>query len=560
MKGLNYSGRKRKIILNISFWSLIFTSIQLLVCNIFDITNYAQTYYIFLSIFFLAYIFLKLKYMLMGRILFFTNLNACVGFYCLAYGKNSGYDYFFTACIAMAFFLFSFKKEKVYVYIFGFTTFLLWLTIYISDFQLFNLNQIDESNKKIIYANNIFLLFLAIVIQLLYYTKNNMFLYNLNLKTKKNAEEEAEKRTIFLNTMSHEIRTPLNAINGLSYILKTDNPEKHQIEYINSLHRNGEDLILKLNNVLDYSKYQSDNFKLENESYKISEGIENFTKTIINNCEEKKLQFVLEVSSDLPNVKLDIAKLKIILNNLIRNAIKSTENGTVKLTINENTTFKKNLTNNNNNKIKLDFFIEDTGIGISKEDRKQILKKEGFIFKKDNKVGLGLAVVKNLLSLMDSQLNVTSKLGFGSTFYFSLLLDKVKVKNNENTENRKLDGKKVLLVDDNAVNIFIAKQILQKQKMIVSTAKDGLEAIEKAKKQNVDIILMDIQMPIMNGFEATKKIREFNKKTPIYALSASILEDSKKELIEYGFNGLLLKPFKPNDLIYNIKENIGYEA
>lgn len=359
--------------------------------------------------------------------------------------------------------------------------------------------------------------------------------------------------------MSHEIRTPLNAINGLSYILKTDNPEKHQIDYINSLNRNGEDLILKLNNVLDYSKYESDNFKLENEAFKISEGIKEFAETFINSCEEKKLKFVLDIPSDLPTVKLDIAKLKIILNNLICNAIKFTEKGTVKLAIKENKTFIKD-TNKNNDKIQLDFFIEDTGVGISKKDRDKIIEKEGFISKKNNKVGLGLAVVKNLLSLMDSQLNITSKQGFGSTFYFSLLLNKEAVKNKTSTENRILDGKKVLLVDDNAVNILIAKQLLQKQKMIISTAKDGLEAVEKAKKENFDIILMDIQMPIMNGFEATKKIREFNTNTPIYALSASILEDSKKEIFEYGFKGLLLKPFNPHDFIYIIKENIGYEA
>lgn len=176
MKGLNYSERKRKIILNVSFWSLIFISLQLLVCHIFDITKYIQTYYIFLSIFFVAYILLKIKQLLIGKILFFINLNACVSFYCLAYGKNSGHDYLFTACIAMAFFLFSFKREKIYVYIFGFTTFLLWLTICISEFQLFNLSQIDESSKKVLYMSNIFLLFLAITIQLVFFTKNNMFL------------------------------------------------------------------------------------------------------------------------------------------------------------------------------------------------------------------------------------------------------------------------------------------------------------------------------------------------------------------------------------------------
>lgn len=545
--------------LNVSFWSIVFSIIELVVCAVFDIPNYANAYYVCLGIFSFVFVLLKLNYSLLARVLFFTNLNGFIFFFSLVYGKNSGYEYLFTASIAMAFFLFSFKREKVYVYIFGFVTFFLWLTVYLSGFQLFNLEQIDESSKKIIYANTIFLLFLSIVIQLVYFTKNNIFLYNLNVQTKKQAEEEAEKRTVFLNTMSHEIRTPLNAINGLSYILKSENPEQHQIEYINSLHNNGKKLIQKLNNVLDYSKYQSANFNLENEVCALDDNLKNYSKTFIKDCNQKNLQFVLDIPTPLPSVSIDIAKLHTILNNLLRNAMKFTKNGSVKLSVTDNTTLKRREATKQHNKIQLDFVIKDTGKGISEENIALILADKGIYSKKNNKIGLGLAVVKNLLHLMGSSLHIKSELGVGSTFYFSLWVDKEEATEQIAVENRKLEGKKILLVDDNAVNILVAKQCLQKENMTIAVANNGLEALEKAKKEAFDIILMDIQMPIMNGFEATKKIRAFNTTVPIYALSASILEDVKKDLNEYGFNGLLLKPFKPQHLINTIKENIGYE-
>lgn len=282
------------------------------------------------------------------------------------------------------------------MYIFGFATFFLWLTVYLSGFQLFNLEQVDESSKKIIYENTIFLLFLAIVIQLVYFTKNNIFLYNLNVQTKKEAEEEAEKRTVFLNTMSHEIRTPLNAINGLSYILKSENPEQHQIEYINSLHNNGKKLIQKLNNVLDYSKYQSDNFNLENEVCALDDNLKNYSKTFIEDCNQKKLQFVLDIPTPLPSVSIDVAKLHTILNNLLRNAMKFTKNGSVKLSVTDNTTLKRRDATKQHDKIQLDFVIKDTGKGISEENIALILADKGIYSKKNNKIGLGLAVVKNL--------------------------------------------------------------------------------------------------------------------------------------------------------------------
>ncbi|MEN8704089.1 MAG: response regulator [Polaribacter sp.] len=406
----------------------------------------------------------------------------------------------------------------------------------------------------------IILLLIASVIQLVFFTRNNIYHFNKNKKAEQKALEDSKEKTNFLNTMSHEIRTPLNAINGLSYILKTENPEKHQVNYIDSLLYFGKNLMTLLNNVLDYSKYQSEKLVLDSKPNNIVETIKKEALNYQKECENKGLIFKLDIDDTIPNVEIDSKKFGSVVDNLVLNAIKFTHNGNVSLSV-------KNISKKKDNVV-LTITVKDTGEGLSKNKQEIILDKKNDIYgitqNKDQKIGLGIPIVKSILHLMNSELNIKSKPRLGSSFYFTLNLNKAaltkEVEIHEiNNNNLKLYGKRVLLVDDNKINILVAKKCLEKEKLVITEANNGLEAVEKMQQQYFDIVLMDIQMPILNGFEATKKIRTFNKNTPIFALSASVLQDVKEDLHTYGLNGLILKPFNPEELINTLKKHIGYE-
>ncbi len=207
--------------------------------------------------------------------------------------------------------------------------------------------------------------------------------------------------------------------------------------------------------------------------------------------------------------------------------------------------------------------VIDTGIGISKDKQETIWEPFSQASNTTNRLyggtGLGLPIVKNILQSMNSKVYLTSIEGSGSRFYFNINLKK----SSENIIQKQvikkefnLDNKKILLVEDNLINVMVGKQILEKNKLIVSVANDGLTAVNMLKQNNFDIVLMDLQMPIMNGYEATIEIRKFNTEIPILALSAAVFMEVKEKIKETGMNGFILKPFDPSDLLNQIDEAI----
>ncbi|MEN8704092.1 MAG: response regulator [Polaribacter sp.] len=545
----------KKLIANTAFLFIFLNSSAILYCSILNINNYNYFYLIALATFLVIYILNRYNFALIAKLLLFITILIEVFSLSIIYGENSGIEFYFVAILGMIFAHFSFDNEKFFVYFFSILTIVLWGILFINDFTLFGIKQINNEQVKLIYILVIASLIISIISQLYFFTSINLKYYLKVKKIRAKAFKDSEDKTNFLNTMSHEIRTPLNAINGLSYILKTENPEKHQEKHVNSLVFYGKKLMKLLNNVLDYSKYQSEKVALVNTPNNLVTAIKDAIIVYEKECEKKGLNFSLIIDKNLPIVSIDLEKFLNIIENLVVNAIRYTTNGGITLMVKE--------VNSKKDTITLQIVVKDSGLGISKAKQEIILSSNNDpLTLTKNKVGLGLPIVKNILELMNSKIELKSKFGLGTNFYFTLELEKVNaavVKRNVTSKKLKLYGKKVLVVDDNKINLLIAKKCLEDEKLLVVEANNSLEAVEKMQKEYFDIVLMDIQMPILNGFEATKKIRTFNKDTPIYALSASVMSDLTEEIQFYGFNGLILKPFEPKALVKLLKDIIGYE-
>ena len=261
----------------------------------------------------------------------------------------------------------------------------------------------------------------------------------------------------------------------------------------------------------------------------------------------------MKIDKNIPIVLLDIVRYNQIINNLISNAIKFTDKGKVTLILK-----KKKIINNH---VILHTEIRDTGIGIAKDKQKTIWMPFSQASNTTNRLyggtGLGLPIVQSIVKAMGSKVRILSKVGRGSRFYFDLklqILTDAELEKSKDKKEYNFSGKKVLLVDDNLINVMVGKQILEKAKLKVAVANDGLAAVNKVKEEEFDIVLMDIQMPIMDGYTATQEIRKFNKKIPVLALSASVFMEIKDKINDCGMNGFVFKPFNPEDLLEEIEK------
>jgi len=488
-----------------------------------------------------------------SRIIFFILLNLGIATTASFYGKAASVEYMFLYSLALPFSVFSFKTEKKYVYFFSHLSGISWVILTVTDFKLFASTPIDvEIASTYMYPISIICTFSMVVIQLAYFSILSVKYYSkINIK-KQEALEASLSKSKFLSTMSHEIRTPLNAVIGLSHILGINEPRKNQIENIEALNYSGKTLLSLLNNVLDFSKMQSTIMELDNIPTDISASAKQIEKIHRDSCLRKGISMNLEVDPTIPFVRLDVVRFNQIINNLISNAIKFTDKGNVTLIIKKAKQVKDNIT--------LHIAIKDTGIGIPKDKQKIIwepfAKASNTAKRNYSGTGLGLPIVKSILRVMGSKVKIYSKEGKGSRFYFDLKLKIVNqtdlVQTNE-IKGHTFIGKKVLLVDDNLINLMVGKQILERSKLKVEVAHDGLTALKKAKEQDFDIILMDIQMPIMDGYAATKEIRKFNSTIPILALSANVFMEIKDKIDDCGMNGFIFKPFSPESLLNQIE-------
>ncbi len=363
----------------------------------------------------------------------------------------------------------------------------------------------------------------------------------------------------FLTTMSHEIRTPLNAVIGISHLLLLENPKPEQLENLSTLKHSSEHLLCLVNDILDFNKIASGQLELEERDFSLNQVLNGLGSIFHNSAKEKDIRLLIKKDTSIPKTFIgDSTRLSQILTNLVSNAIKFTEEGKVKVDI-EVLEVKEDF-------YFLEFVISDTGIGIPEDKKDKIFlsfaQANSDTTRKYGGTGLGLAICKRLLEIMDSDLELESEVGKGSTFSFKLKLQKSSMTDHQEDiysfdaksfhEQDNLKGTRILVAEDNKVNIMVIEKFLSKWQVDFEIAENGLIALNKALENTYDMILMDLQMPVMNGFEASKAIRDsnnpLNKVMPIYALSASTGMDIKNQLGEYGIDGLICKPFNPTEL------------
>ena len=380
---------------------------------------------------------------------------------------------------------------------------------------------------------------------------------------KEKAESASNAKQNFLSNMSHEIRTPLNAIIGFSEILLQETPSHEQLECLNAIKFSGENLLVLVNDILDITKIEEGKINIEKVDFDLKELVNHISTLHLAKAKEKDLGFQFEIDETLqPLVKGDPVRLTQILNNLISNAIKFTEKG--------NVTVRVQLIEKTGMHEKISFRILDTGIGISPEESKRIFERfeqaNTDTTRKYGGSGLGLTITRLLLRLQGSEIYHTSVPGMGSVFFFDMTYE---LGTGSHSAARQvmdpygtdfLKNKSVLLAEDNELNLKVARRFLQKWNAMVESASNGHEAVELAHSKKFDMILMDLQMPVMDGYEAVRQIRGdhfcASYKTPIIALTADIMSGDLNSLILSGFNDFITKPFNPADLKNKIIKNL----
>ncbi len=376
---------------------------------------------------------------------------------------------------------------------------------------------------------------------------------------KKVAEEAAKVKEQFLSTMSHEIRTPLNAVLGITQLMMNQKPEPTQMHNLELLKFSADNLMALINDILDFNKIDSGNLQLQNISFNLHYQLRGIVETFKYKASEKGVLLNLHIGDGVPAyVTGDQVRIGQILINLVSNAIKFTEKGSVTLSVN---------TAKDNN---LNFKIIDTGIGIDEDKLKSIfdrfLQADQGINKKYGGTGLGLAISKKLVELMQGRLEVTSEPGKGSCFEFTINLPRGKQEEIDVTEqlpDLSFLKLKVLVVEDNEINMFVAVSFLEMMGVKADQAVDGEEGLQKIEKNKYDLVLLDLQMPGLSGFEVTEKVRlrkeQYFKDLPIIALTATSLQNAGEEVISKGMTGYLPKPFEQQDLYQKIISCISKE-
>ncbi|MEZ7892537.1 MAG: response regulator [Candidatus Wallbacteria bacterium] len=379
-------------------------------------------------------------------------------------------------------------------------------------------------------------------------------------EAKVQADSANKAKSLFLANMSHEIRTPLNSIIGFTEILGETEINREQKELLGYIATSSNGLLALINDILDFSKIEAGKLEVESIEFDIGHVVHEVVSIANAAAIEKRLELTYEIDDRIKkNVIGDPYRLKQIILNLVSNAIKFTDKGYVKI--------KCEQINEENDAINVKISVIDTGIGISENEQLKIFKPfvqaDGTVARKFGGTGLGLAISTQLVKLMGGeQILLQSEKGRGSTFYFLIkfqfgsAIDNASENVSTPKENLTKSVKKIniLLAEDNVLNVKLALQILNKRGHNVKVVNDGAQAVETCAKENFDLILMDVQMPVMDGIEATKKIRENGITVPIIAMTAAALKGDQEACINAGMTGYISKPIKIKELEKKICE------
>jgi len=390
--------------------------------------------------------------------------------------------------------------------------------------------------------------------------KRTQELKNANLElsiARDEAERAARSKSVFLATMSHEIRTPLNGIIGMTHLLQGGQLNDEQKELLDIITVSGDNLLGIINDILDYSKIESRMIDLEKIPFSLKQTVEEIIRLLKLRVDEKGLDLYKNIHPSVPdNLIGDPLRLKQVLINLVSNAVKFTERG--------NITIHCEAVGNENNRVELKFRVVDTGIGISDEGKDKLFKEFSQVDASTTRIyggsGLGLAISKHLSQLMGGTIGVESTPGEGSDFWFTawfdLAQDIVKSKSIGVIDEQLLllTSLKVLLVEDNYINQKVARYTLEKVGVACDVADNGEKAVEMYRLKKYDIILMDLMMPVKDGYEATSEIRSLEKKTMIQkpvrivAMTANAMKEDRDLCLACGMDDFISKPFNIQDL------------
>ncbi len=377
-------------------------------------------------------------------------------------------------------------------------------------------------------------------------------------KTLVRAENATKSKSQFLANMSHEIRTPMNAITGFSHLLLQENLSVEQRSYVEQISSASNQLLNLINDILDLSKVEAKKIQIEAIHFNLFQLLNELQLVMEYAASEKSVPLIFNVSDNINNhLKGDSHRLKQILTNLISNAIKFSNQGEVILTVSQNLNTDTGIT-------KIIFSVSDQGIGMTASQIDGLFEfftqVDSSITRKYEGTGLGLAISKQLAELMNGEISVSSEYGKGTTFTlvlpFELISSEVVKSKCEKDKqltlvSKKLpllEGKRILLVEDNRVNQMVATGILNKFNLMISSAVDGKVAVEMIHEESFDLVLMDLHMPVMDGYEATKKIRQTHKQLPIVAMTADAFTEIRQACLDCGMNDYLTKPIDVDKL------------
>lgn len=432
--------------------------------------------------------------------------------------------------------------DKIYAFIQGSQDFFDWKDRHY---------QVEETVLK---DNELIQGYMMTIVDVTKIIEQNHLMKRLVLQT----EDANRAKTNFVSNMSHEIRTPMNSIVGITEILLRSRHSPKEQEYLLNIQSSGRVLLTIINDVLDCSKMEAGKMQLFDEPYDTCSLFHDLRISMENRIGHSGLELIYDIDQDIPcKLKGDMGRIRQVIINLVNNAIKYTEKGSVR--------FSVRVRQKNTDKVMLYYEVADTGIGIRKEDQKILFDAFQRVEMDRNRyvegTGLGLTISQNLVNMMGGVIEVESEYGKGSRFFFTIeqtIIDPTPVSAvNYNGQKDNVTEKEaeclfiapeahILLVDDNELNLVVAKELLKPLRMQIDTAENGLQAVKMVRGSQYDLVLMDHMMPVMDGIEAAKAIRALPEdkyqKLPIIALTANAMVDARKEFLNAGMNGFVAKP------------------
>jgi len=515
--------------------------------------------------FLLAYYFNSKKKLEIGLIISVINLNLYLVLVSYIEGLKAGtYLFYFPYFLVLTFVVSIGKHFKGWIVVYSITVISAMLCFYLSPETNTAVQVISEVMYKKLYSSNLLIgmaLTLTFSYAILRTNKNNeeaILKENANLrkaemellKAKKKAEVAANTKSRFLSNMSHELRTPLNGIIGVSNLLSQESYMPHQKQSLDILRYSSEHMMTLINDILDYHKIEAGKLELEMRPVNVMRFMNRIIDQFSGQIQLKGLQFNTAIDIHLDNEMFtDDTRLNQILNNLLSNAIKFTETGSISLTAKQLHSTSERAT--------VQFVVKDTGIGIPELKHREIFRSftqaDIDTTRKYGGTGLGLTISKRLINMFNSELMLKSQEGKGSEFFFTVVLrinqeSKLCIEEDHSRQLSSLEGVRILIAEDNKVNMSIAKRFMNKWGIVVEEAVNGKEAVERFRNGSYDLMLIDLEMPEMDGPSALKEIRRFNKSVPAMAFTAAVYDNMENDLLKKGFVDYIHKPFRPEVL------------